>query len=44
MAKKEYKDKVPENIRKEDQEKLDKMNVEVKKIEESIENLKKLKK
>ena len=42
MNKKDY-IKAPENIRKETQEKLDNCNIEIKKIEENIENLGKLK-
>ena len=42
MAKKEYEEKVPEHIRKEDAEKLNKMLIEIGKVEESIANLKKL--
>jgi len=42
MKKKDF-IKAPENIRKETQEKLDNCNIEIKKIEENIENLGKLK-
>ena len=42
MEKKEYEEKVPEHIRKEDAEKLNKMLIEIGKVEESIANLKKL--
>ena len=42
MQKKDYL-KAPENIRKEDQEKLDNCKIEIKKIEENIQKLEKLK-
>ena len=44
MGKPGYMEKVPENIRKEDKEKLDKILIEISKIQESIDNLNKLKK
>ena len=44
MNKPGYTEKVPENIRKEDKEKLDKILIEIAKVQESIDNLNKLKK